>query len=56
MGEYINAMFEAQMLWSFDNGLIYFTGRDIVACIIGVLIGIVLTLMFVLLEMEDKRK
>ena len=38
MGEAINHFFESQMQWSFDNGLIYINGRDVVAFIIGFLV------------------
>ena len=38
MGEAINRFFESQMQWSFDNGVIYINGRDVVAFIIGFLV------------------
>lgn len=38
IGQMINHFFESQMQWSFDNGVIYINGRDIVAFIIGFLV------------------
>ena len=38
IGDMINHIFESQMAWYFDNGVIYFSGRDIVAFIIGFLV------------------
>ena len=42
MGDFINHMFESQMQWYFDNGLIYFTGRDIIAFVMGFLSCIII--------------
>ena len=38
IGQMINHFFENQMQWYFDNGVIYFNGRDITAFIIGFLV------------------
>lgn len=40
----INHMFESQMAYVYDNGVFWFSGRDIVAIIIGITIGIILML------------
>lgn len=37
----LNQMFEAQMQWVYDDGFFYITGRDVVAIIIGILLGLV---------------
>ena len=34
MGEAINSFFNEIMLTEFDNGVIYFTGRDLIAMLI----------------------
>lgn len=51
---WINMMFESQMAWSFDNGIFYFSGRDVVAIMIGLVAGIILMLIIKLLEGSDK--
>lgn len=40
-GEAINHFFESQMQWYFDNGVFWICGRDIVAIMIGICIGII---------------
>ena len=40
----INHMFERQMAYVYDNGVFWFSGRDIVAIMIGITIGIILML------------
>ena len=42
--ENINPLFESQMTYIYDNGVFWFSGRDIVAIMIGITIGIVLML------------
>ena len=44
MGEYINHMFESQMMWVYDNGVFWICGRDIVCIILGITIGIIFAL------------
>ena len=39
--------------WTFDNGIVYFTGRDLYAMIIGALISLVVCLViYALIEKE----
>ena len=54
MGYFINSMFESQLAWFYDNGVIYFNGRDVVAFIAGVSAGIILCLLFMLLKEVTK--
>lgn len=57
MGEFIQNMFEAQMLWNNDNAFFYITGRDVVAIIIGILIGIIFVLFVEMLKsLEEEHK
>lgn len=55
----INHMFESQMAYVYDNGVFWFSGRDIVAILIGINIGIILMLTIQLLkclvEKENKQ-
>lgn len=57
----INHIFESQMEFVYDNGVFWFSGRDIVAIMIGINIGIILMLTIQLLkclvekETEDDR-
>ena len=55
----INHMFESQMAYVYDNGVFWFSGRDIVAIMIGINIGIILMLTIQLLkclvEKENKQ-
>ena len=46
----INQMFESQMAYVYDNGVFWFCGRDIVAILIGINIGIILMLTIQLLK------
>lgn len=54
MEEFINSMFESQLAWFYDNGIIYLNGRDVVAFIAGACAGITLCLLFMLLK-ESKQ-
>lgn len=57
MGEFIQNMFEAQMLWNNDNAFFYITGRDVVAIIIGILIGAIFVLFVEMLKsLEEEYK
>ena len=57
MGEFIQNMFEAQMAWNYDNGIFYITGRDVVAIIIGILIGAIFVLFVEMLKsLEEEHK
>lgn len=57
MGEFIQNMFEAQMLWNNDNAFFYITGRDVVAIIIGILIGSIFVLFVEMLKsLEEEHK
>lgn len=40
----INHIFESQMAYIYDNGVFWFSGRDVVAIMIGITIGIILML------------
>ena len=40
----INQMFESQMAYVYDNGVFWFSGRDVVAIMIGITIGIIFAL------------
>ena len=40
----INHLFESQMAYIYDNGVFWFSGRDVVAIMIGITIGIILML------------
>jgi len=55
----INHIFESQMEFVYDNGVFWFSGRDIVAIMIGINIGIILMLTIQLLkclvEKENKQ-
>ena len=57
MGEQINHLFESQMQWSYDNGLIYINGRDVVAFIIGfcVCIVVMLTISYIRTEIKERK-
>ena len=44
MDEAINHLFESQLQWSFDNGIFYINGRDIVCIMTGVCLGIIIVL------------
>lgn len=46
----INHIFESQMEFVYDNGVFWFSGRDIVAILIGINIGIILMLTIQLLK------
>lgn len=50
-----NHLMESQMQWFFDNGIFYFSGRDVVAIMIGLCAGIILMLIFKLLEGSDEK-
>lgn len=50
----LNQMFEAQMQWSYQNGIIDITGRDIVCLITGIFIGIVFILFLIIVEEVEK--
>lgn len=59
MGEFIQNMFEAQMRWNNDGIIFYYTGRDVVAILIGLISGCVITLfveMLISLEEEYKKR
>lgn len=45
-GAAVNHLFESQMQWSYDNGIFYISGRDIIAGIIGFLVCLVLWMIF----------
>lgn len=55
----INQMFESQMAYVYDNGVFWFCGRDIVAIMIGITIGIIFALLVQLIkclvEKENKQ-
>ena len=51
---WFNHLMESQMQWFFDNGIFYFSGRDVVAIMIGLVAGIILMLIFKLLEGSDE--
>ena len=44
MGEAINHFFESWLQWSFDNGIFYINGRDIICIMAGVCLGIIIVL------------
>ena len=46
----INHIFESQMEFVYDHGVFWFSGRDIVAILIGINIGIILMLTIQLLK------
>ena len=53
----LNQMFEAQMAWNNDSTVFYITGRDVVAIMIGILIGLVFAGMMVIIhDLEERRK
>ena len=61
MGQFIQEMFEAQMRWNNDGIVFYYTGRDVVAIMIGFLsgmifIGIVMILKELEKELKEKRQ
>lgn len=59
MGQFIQEMFEAQMRWNNDGIVFYYTGRDVVAVMIGFLSGCIFTLFVEMLksiEEEYKKK
>ena len=43
-GEAVNHLFESQMSYVYDNGVFWFSGRDVVAIMIGITIGIIFAL------------
>lgn len=57
MGEFIQNMFEAQMQWVYDDGILYITGRDVVAIIIGFVAGVVFILFVLMLKsLEEEHR
>ena len=57
MGEFIQNMFEAQMQWFYDDGILYITGRDVVAIIIGFVAGVVFILFVLMLKsLEEEHR
>lgn len=53
----LNQMFEAQMAWNNDSTVFYITGRDVVAIMIGILIGLVFAgIMVIIHDLEEKHK
>ena len=53
----LNQMFEAQMQWVYDDGFFYITGRDVVAIIIGILLGLVFAgVMAIIHDVEERSK
>lgn len=46
MGDAINHFFESQLQWVYDNGVVCFTGRDVVAFIMGFLMCLILWALF----------
>jgi uncharacterized membrane protein len=57
MGEFIQNMFEAQMLWNNDSTFFYITGRDVVAIMIGILMGAIFVLFVEMLKsLEEEHK
>ena len=55
VGSVISDMFEKQCAWFIDTGIFYFSGRDVCAILIGICAGIVLMLIFRLLEGSDEK-
>lgn len=43
-GEMVNHLFESQQAYIYDNGVFWFCGRDVVAIMIGITIGIIFAL------------
>ena len=57
MGEFIQEMFEAQMRWNNDGIVFYYTGRDVVAIMIGFLSGVIfMAIVTILKELEKEWK
>ena len=57
MGEFIQEMFEAQMCWNNDGIVFYYTGRDVVAIMIGFLSGVIfMAIVMILKELEKEWK
>ena len=54
IGAVISDMFEKQCAWFIDTGIFYFSGRDVYGIMIGICAGIILMLIFRLLEGENK--
>jgi len=53
----MNQFFEAQMAWNYDNGIFHITGRDVVAIMIGILIGAIFVLFVEMLKsLEEEHK
>ena len=55
IGHLIEDMFEKQCAWYIDTGIFYFSGRDVCAILIGICAGIILMLIFRLLEGSDEK-
>ena len=51
----LNQMFEAQMAWNNDSTVFYITGRDVVAIMIGILIGLIFAGMMVIIHDVEER-
>ena len=57
MDEFIQEMFEAQMRWNNDGIVFYYTGRDVVAIMIGFLSGVIfMAIVMILKELEKEWK
>lgn len=44
MGEAINHLFESELQWSFDNGIFYINGRDVICIMAGVCLGVIIVI------------
>lgn len=57
IGDFFNYIFESVILqWHYDNGLIYFNGRDILVFIVGFLTCLVLVMFTYSFSKKAKRR
>ena len=55
MGEAINHLFESQQAYIYDNGIFWYSGRDVIGIFIGICIGIILMLFIELMKEVTKK-
>lgn len=56
MGETLEQYFTGAMQWSYNNGILYITGRDIICIITGLLLGIVLMSIAIVIDDYIERR
>ena len=55
-GAEVNHLFESQLQWSYDSGIFYMNGRDVMCFLVGFLTCMALKMFFVIIEEGRKKK